>query len=221
MEARELINPRITPLHPSDKVSQIQRLMERSETSVLPVVDGLTFKGMVTNQILNTTKPSDWTVSQLPLEKTSCVVYSVQHFLEAVRTIDQHNSPLVAVIDPNAHYQGAIVREDLITAVGQTLQINSKGAILVISTHKTDRLLSEVARIIESKGTEILYSSITGRTVGTGLSELTVKINKENSAELVPLLESEGYLVTAIFGEVISDGYHKERIDNFFSFLNT
>ena len=220
MQAYEFINNLIPPLKLSDKTGKALSWMEGIRTNVLPVVESGKFMGLVNGDLIFDLNTSDKPISDLILENAGCWVYSDQHIYEVLRISSEHHSNLVAVLDRNSNYLGVVTVEDSISAFADSLSIQSKGGVLILSMDMNEYSLAEISRIIESENTKILSSFISTDPLDAAKIKVTLKVNKPELRFIKATLERFGYKVLDQYQEEAEFSAEEDRIGNLLRFLD-
>lgn len=216
----ELINDMIPALKKSDRAESALIWMEELKTNDLPVIQGLRFLGLISEEDIMEGNDLDKKVGDFKLHGEQCFVHDHKHFFEAFRILQEHKAEVIAVLDKEDKYLGVISFKDLLQAFARSITIQSPGGILILSLKMYDYSLAEIARLIESDGGKILGSYITGHKDDSSKIYLTLKINKEDLTRMTATLERFGHQVVAKFHETTGAVNEQERLDNFLKYLN-
>ena len=101
MIASEIINPMIPPLRPGDSVEKALRWMDEFRVDALPVVEGRTYKGLITEEaILDENNPKA-KVGELRLEHENVYASESKHIYDVLKTADDQGLRLLAVLSNN------------------------------------------------------------------------------------------------------------------------
>jgi hypothetical protein len=112
-----------------------------------------------------------------------------------------------------------VTLEDTLKFFAQTASFTESGSIIVLEVTKHDYALSNIARIAESENVIILSLFITSRPDSSRL-DVTLKLNSQNSRNLLATFERHNYTVKASFNEVEYLDSLKERYDGLMTYLN-
>jgi acetoin utilization protein AcuB len=218
MLARELISKVVPPLRPTDEVDCALAWMDEFKVSHLPVVDGHTFLGLISeDNILDGEKDAKVIASKEAFNPAS--VQESQHVYYVIRKLAASDLSVIAVVDSNDQYLGCITLSDLVTKFEELAVINQPGGIIVLNLNKNDYSLAQVAHVVESNNAKILSSYIFERPT-TGKLELTLKVNQEEVASIVQSLERYDYEVIAYFQESAHLEDLKGRYDELMRYIN-
>jgi len=220
MIAQELINDMIPPLKMSDKAKKALGWMEELRVAQLPVVHDGAFLGFVSEEMLFETNDGERLIGNLKLSYQHCSVSHFQHFFDIIKMATDNDLEVVAVLDENKNYMGAVSLDETLTAFSQTATIQSPGGILVLSIDGYDYSMAEISRLIEADNVRILGSSITNDTNDPTVMKLTLKLNKTDLSRVIATLERFGYRVDGRFQEENLISNEKERLDILLKYLN-
>lgn len=220
MQAYEFITNLIPPLKKSDTCQMALSWMEEIRTASLPVVDNGRLLGFVKDEIILDLNDPTKKVSELELLDIECKVYSDQHIYEVLRKGSEFQSNLVGITDRDETYVGVVTMEDSVTAFADSLSIQSKGSVMVLSLNMIDYSLAEIARIIETENTKVLSSIISSDPLDPAKIKLTLKLDQPELRYIKATLERFGYKVLDHYQEEIGITSEEDRIGNLFRFLD-
>ena len=159
-------------------------------------------------------------IKELDLECQHCRVTQSAHFYDIIKIASSNDIELIGVVDGNNQFVGVITIKDTISALSQTLAVQSAGAVLIISLKSIDYSLSEISRLVESEGFKILSSSIKKDDSSADKLKLTIKVNSEDVSRLVATLERFDYKVIAQLQDNNTADSDQERLDVLFKYLD-
>lgn len=219
MNAGDLVSKLIPSLRPEDHGLMALSLMEEFKVSHLPVVNKGVFLGVVSDSdIIDQNEPEEpigETLKNLPRP----FVYDTQHVYELVRILSEQKLTLVAVLNQEKEYMGAVSLYDLVQHFSKMAAMNEPGAILVLEMHQLDYSLSQIAQIAESNDTRILSLYISSPNESTRI-EVTLKVNRLEVGALLQTFERYNYKVLSYTQEEEQKDDLKNRFDEFMRFLN-
>ena len=220
MLASELINQLIPPLKLSDTTAHALVWMDEFRCNQLPVVHKGDFLGLISEDIILDQEGEVTLIKDIHLECSHCKVDESAHFFDIIKLAASNNIELVGVVDSKEKFIGVITIKDTISALSQTLAVQSNGAILILSLKSIDYSLSEISRIVESEGFKILSSSIQHDVSDQEKLKLTLKVNSENVNGLVATLERFNFKVIVQFKEQPHLDSDKDRLDILMKYLD-
>ncbi|MBK6634195.1 MAG: CBS domain-containing protein [Chitinophagaceae bacterium] len=212
----ELINNNIPRLKLKDTVSKALRLIHDFRVTHLPVVDGDTFLGMISeDDLLDQDEP------KLPMELMQeyfikASVHDNEHFLNAVTCSNQVDSTIVPVINDENELVGVITTNDLLKTIGNFAGTNEIGGIIVLEMERSQFAISEISRIVESNDATILHLNTTVHAE-TGMLTVTLHINKKEISTIVSTFERYEFDVIYYFG---NEKFENEIHSNYRHLMN-
>lgn len=219
MTAEQLISGSIVPLQGSDIGEIALEMMEELHVRHLPVVNGKTLLGVVSEADLldaDLTKPISVWYKQVPQRPFA---RSGDHILEVVRIFAEQSLTVVPVLDDEEGYLGCISLEGIFAHFSDMVAINEPGGIIVLEMDKRDYSLSEIARIAESERAIILNTFVYSFPESARM-EVTLKVNRQDVQGLMASYQRFNYEVQAFFGESDYGQGLRERYDALMAYLN-
>lgn len=220
MLASELINQMIPPLKLTDTTAHAIVWMDEFRCNQLPVVHKGEFLGLVSEDLILDQEAEVTLIKDLELECHHCKVDQSAHFYDIIKLASGNDIELVGVVDGKNQFVGVITIKDTISALSQTLAVQSSGAVLIISLKSIDYSLSEISRLVETEGYKILSTSIKKDISNGEMLKLTMKVNSEDVSRLVATLERFSYKVIAQLQDKNDLDSDQERIDILFKYLD-
>lgn len=220
MLASELINHMIPPLKLTDTAAHALVWMDEFRCNQLPIVHNGEFLGLISEDLILSNEHEVALVKDLELDCSQCRVNETAHFFDIIKLAVSNNVELVGVVNANNEYVGVITIKDTISALSQTLAIQSNGAVLILSMKAIDYSLSEISRLIESEGYKILSSSLQIEDSNHEMVKLTLKVDNEEVGRLVATLERFNYKVIARLDDNEDPQHDQERLDILLKYLD-
>lgn len=220
MLASELINQMIPPLKLTDTTAHALVWMDEFRCNQLPVVHKGEFLGLVSEDLILDQEAEVSFIKEVELECKHCKVDQSAHFYDIIKMASGNDIELVVVVNSKNEFVGVITIKDTISALSQTLAVQSAGAVLIISLKSIDYSLSEISRLVESEGYKILSSSIKNDLEANDKLKLTLKVNSEDVSRLVATLERFNYKVIARLQDKEDLDSDQERLDVLFKYLD-
>ena len=219
MVAAELINYMIPPLKLSDDSLTALRWMEEFRVTQLPVADKKTFLGFITEEQIIDANNTANLISQYELKFTDINIPPNTHYLDLLKASDEYKVSLLPIIDEQNEYLGVVSVTDITLALAQVLNGYGPGGILVIRFKDIDYSMTEIARLVESNDVKILSSYVSNEP-NSEYIHLTLKFNKANLSRVIATLERHGYRILSQYVESENKDDDKDRLDEFFKYLN-
>lgn len=220
MQSQEFITNLIPPLKLSDTSQMALAWMEEIRTASLPVVDKSKLLGFVKDDLILDLNDPSLKIADMTLFDADCKVYADQHIYEVLRKGSEFKTNLVGVVDRDESYVGVVTMEDSVTAFADSLSIQSKGSVLVLSMNMIDYSLAEIARIVETENTKILSSIISSDPLDASKIKLTLKLDQPELRFIKATLERFGYKILDHYQEDTGVSSEEDRIGNLFRFLD-
>ena len=108
MKAHELISTSIIHLHPDDDGNKAIEMMEEMKVHHLPVVRNDFYLGTISeNEILSWQDTSEFISEHLDELNSPSIMHS-QHLFDIIEKIEQNSISVIAVLDEQNHYLGAV-----------------------------------------------------------------------------------------------------------------
>lgn len=219
MLAQDLITDEIPPIKTSDTAHKAIKWMDEFKVSHLPIVDDITYVGLISdNELLDMNQP-DSPLSENLNQPARPFVTEDQHVYDVIKLIATFNLTMVPVLDVDKNYIGAITLTHLMKQMSGMASINDPGGIVVLEMGQRDYSLMEMARIVEGNDAKILSSYITSIPESTRL-EVTLKINKEDLSGILQTFNRYSYTVKASFQESVFKDDLRNRYDALMNYIN-
>jgi hypothetical protein len=220
MIAQELINYLIPPLKPTDDGHKAMVWMEEFRCKHLPVVDKGRLLGFLSEDVLLESNNIGRKVKEFDLTGQDCTVSPDRHVYDVLRTANECNLPLVAVVSAKQHYEGVITVQDMMSSFAQTMAVQLPGGILVLSLDLIDYSLAEISRLIEENNAKVLSSILKEDPLDKSKVVLTLKINQVDLSRIVATLDRFGYRVIGRYQEIREMAEDRDRIDMLMRYLD-
>jgi CBS domain-containing protein len=111
-----------------------------------------------------------------------------------VKLMSRNGLSMVAVLDPELHYLGAITVADIIKHYSDTGIFEDAHGVIVLEMSPKNYSMAEVASIIESENGKILSAYITPDPETESI-DLTIKINLTDLSRIIASFERHEYHV--------------------------
>ena len=219
MIIKELLSETIVPLNPSDTAAFALGIMDEFKISHLPIVQNLTFQGLISDTDIYNFNNIDEPVGNHILSLNHAYVYEHQHIYEAIKIFSTLSLSLLPVVTESNQYLGVITQANLVRHLAGIFGINNPGGVIILEINEKDYVLTEIAKIVESNDAKVLSLSITSFPDSTKL-EVTVKLNRMDIESILQTFIRYNYSVKASFFENLNFESLKERFDSLMSYLN-
>ncbi len=216
MLAIELNNNIIPRLQLEDSVGKALQLINDFKVSHLPVVSEEKYLGLISEDDL---LDADNKLMHIQLLQDDFIDISVkenEHFLQAVNFSNQYQTSVVPVVNEEKEFLGTINGAHLLRTLGNFSGATEIGGIIVFEMERSQFIISEISRIVESNEATILHLNTTIQPE-TGLLTVTIHINKKELSMIVAAFERYEYEVTYYFGE---EKFENEIHSNYLHLMN-
>ncbi|MBO9674039.1 MAG: CBS domain-containing protein [Sphingobacteriaceae bacterium] len=219
MFAAEIISDAIPSLKTDDTVQKALDRMNDFKLKHLPVVNGVTLLGLVSEDDLLNIDNHDTLLSNSAVNILNVFVWGNVHTYDVIRLLSQLKLTAVPVLDQHKNYLGLISVNNMINAVAEQYAVNEPGGIIVLEISNRDNSLAHIAQIVEADNAQVLSSYVNSFEDSTRL-EVTLKVNKTEITSLVASFERYDYLVKEVYNNTQVDNGSQERYDSFMNYLN-
>lgn len=216
MLTRDLISSAIPYLHKSDTVYHALQLMNDYHVAHLPVVEDSSYLGMISEeQLLQIDEET--ALTDLPISDSTSSVQANEHFLKAIQTAVINNLSIVPVVEEK-QLLGIVTYNDLLKNASEFMSLDRPGALIVLEVEGHSYSFTEINKIVESNDAQITQLN-TYTDVETGLTQITIRVNKMEVSDLLASFQRYEYNVKYYFGEELYENELKENYDNLMNYL--
>lgn len=219
MYLSEACSPLAYEITNSDTVAYALNKMNDLHIHQLVVLDQDAFLGLITEEQLLNAEDEDQKIGKQYTHFKFVYLYASQHIYDALQYMSSHQLALLPIMDKDNKYLGALTATELLAQLNTTLGNTEQGAIIVLELGRLDVSFSHIAHIIESENIRIRNTAIR-EIPDSSKMELTIKVDKQNIANLVATLWRNDYHVKATFNDGSPDSDIKERYDSLMNYLN-
>jgi len=151
----ELLND-ISPLHPSMKIKEAQRMFGEFVFSHLPVVDGNKYLGSVASYDVKDGDPEKL-VNDLIYEFERFFVLEGANELEFIEVISKHQTNIMPVLSQEEKkYLGYVELQGILDIFSDMPFLSEHGNVIVVAKGASGQSFSEICQIVESNNVKIL-----------------------------------------------------------------
>ncbi len=200
MLAIELNNNIIPQLQLNDTVGKALQLINDFKVSHLPVVSEEKYLGLISEEDLLDADNKKMHIQLLRNDFIDISIKENEHFLQAVNISNQYQTSVVPVVNEEKELLGSISGQTLLRTLGNFSGAQEIGGIIVLEMERSQFIISEISRIVESNDATILHLNTTVQPE-TGLLSVTIHINKKELSLIVAAFERYEYDVIYYFGE--------------------
>lgn len=218
MIASELISSSVLPLKITDAFSVALDFLQDQKLNELPVIDGDSFLGLISENDLIIPEPEPHILSNISDRFNKISILPHIHLFEVLESFIKHNISILPVVDENSVYLGSILKNEMAEITGKLFSADSPGGIIEIEIRENDYMLSEIARIIEYNDAKILSSFVIMHP-DSNLLEITIKINKIDIEAILQTFDRYNYNVIRSFSGNETKGLVIERFESLMKYL--
>ena len=206
MIASSLLSNVVPVLKKDDTCAQALGWMDLFRVSHLPVLEGETYVGLLSDEIMYTHGSIHDTIGMLDIPREMTFVYEDVHMYDVIGVASSRLLSVVPVLNRKEVYQGSILLTDILHNIDKLLCIDDPGGIIVLEVNKIDYSLAEVAQIVEYNEAKVLSCYVTCMPDSNKV-EITLKVN---TARIEPILDTfirYRYVIknTFVYGEDINE----------------
>lgn len=206
MIAAGLLSNVVPVLKKDDTCAQALGWMDLFRVSHLPVVEGNTYAGLLSDEIMYAHGCLNDPIGSLEIPRESTFVYEDMHMYHVIEVASTRGLSVVPVLNRKGVYLGAILLGDILHNVDKILCVDDPGGIIVLEVNKIDYSLAEVAQIVEYNEAKVLSCFVTC-TPDSNKVDITIKVN---TARIEPILDTfvrYRYVIksTFVLGEDVND----------------
>ncbi|MFC7525906.1 CBS domain-containing protein [Parapedobacter sp. GCM10030251] len=219
MNIGQVIIDDIYAINPTDSVRYTLDRMVDLRLTQLPVVKNNLFLGSVTYESLAGLANADQSLEYADVVYQQIHIYGTQHIFDAMLFFQIYQLDLLAVVDEQHAYLGAVTPLELVNTLSQTMSLHQPGGIIVLEMGYRDNALSHIAHIVESDNAQILNSYVQTFSDSSRL-EVTIKINKSNISSIVSSFLRHDYTVKATYNDENSRDNSRDRYEQLMNYIN-
>ncbi len=214
----ELRSQNLPYLHLQDKVYQALQLMNDNQVTHLPIVDGEKYAGIIGEDDLLQVDNDHDTLASLQQSFGNASVKNTEHFLKAIQLAAENGLSVVPIINDANELTGAVSYNDLIKNASEFMSLNEPGGLIVLEMESNQYSFNEISKIVETNDAQITQLN-THNDGGTGLMQVTIRINKPEVSDIVATFQRYEYNVKYYFGEELYANELRNNYDNLMNYL--
>jgi len=218
MLVSEIIQSSVPVLHYTDTVEDAIELLQQNNLEHLPVINNDNYEGLLSVDELISAEESE-AVSALTDKFIHISIRQNQHFLTALKIINEADITALPVLSDNKEYIGVITKGTLIQSLNTFLNTEIPGGIFVLEMQKQQFSVGEICRLVETNDAFVTQFNTYTEPV-SGLFIVTFKINKTEVSDILATLQRYEYTVRYYFGDEYFENGLKENFENLMSYLN-
>ena len=117
MIAQELIIDTVPPILANESCEKALIWMDEFKVSHLPVVEGVNYLGLVSDDMILDSNDADVEVGKMNLISSRPYVYAYQHIYEVMKLMADLNISVVPILDKNENYLGLTTAQHLMSVI--------------------------------------------------------------------------------------------------------
>ena len=206
MIASSLLSNVVPVLKKDDTCAQALGWMDLFRVSHLPVLEGETYVGLLSDEIMYTHGSIHDTIGMLDIPREMTFVYEDVHMYDVIGVASSRLLSVVPVLNRKEVYQGSILLTDILHNIDKLLCIDDPGGIIVLEVNKIDYSLAEVAQIVEYNEAKVLSCYVTCMPDSNKV-EITLKVNTARIETILDTFIRYRYVIknTFVSGEDINE----------------
>jgi acetoin utilization protein AcuB len=213
-----LISKNIPQLSITDKVSRAIALMDDFELSHLCIIQKDKFIGIVHKEDLLSVDEND-IIEVLQDDFTFQLVLDKEHFSKALSIIAEKNLSLIPVLNTDKDFVGVILATNLLHQLSYYIGADTSGGIIIIEMEMRNFSISEITRLVETHDALITQLN-TQVNKETGIMTVTIKLNKNEIADILATLQRFEFNIVAYYGEEAYANELQENYSHLMHYLN-
>ena len=217
MIAKDLINDSYPPLKLSDSGLKALNWMEEFRLEHLPIVDGITYVGLVSEEDILKLSALDQPLANHNLPLIKPYVRFNQPVFELVKLISQDKLTIVPVLDTAGNYIGLVTLKDIIKHYSDSGIFDDATGVIVLEVG-VSYSVGEIAHLIESENARILSLYVTPNAE-TETMDLTIKINQPELSRILSSFSRHGFIVKEHYHQSEFMDDLKSRYDSLMNYL--
>ncbi len=206
MIASSLLSNVVPVLKKDDTCAQALGWMDLFRVSHLPVLEGETYVGLLSDEIMYTHGSIHDSIGMLDIPREMTFVYEDVHMYDVIGVASSRLLSVVPVLNRKEVYQGSILLTDILHNIDKLLCIDDPGGIIVLEVNKIDYSLAEVAQIVEYNEAKVLSCYITCMPDSNKV-EITLKVNTARIESILDTFIRYRYVIknTFVSGEDMNE----------------
>lgn len=219
MLTKDLPSQTIPYLHLHDTVYQSLQMMSDHHVTHLPIEEEEKYIGLVSEDDLLRAEDDTLTLSELKDSWNTPAVKNNEHFLKAMKMAVDNAISVVPIVEENNEITGVVTAADLVRHASQFMSLSEPGGLIVLEMEGREYSFNEISRIVESNDAQITQLNTSVTDPETGLTQVTIKLNKTEISDIVASFQRHEYNVKYYFGEELYENELRSNYDNLMNYL--
>lgn len=218
--AENLIADHLPAVRPADTGQQVLNLMDVYRVTQLPVVKEKEYLGMITDKLIYDLNLAGERMEAHTLPLHTPHVHAGQHLFEVAAVMYKLNLEVIAVVDDEHNYLGAILLKDISARLARLFSVTEPGGVIILRTTWNNYSSSQISQIIEGNDTRIL-SLFVSRSEKSDLIDVTIKLDKVDLSAVIQTFTRYNYEIAAVYmDDSMLDDMYEDRLEQFLKYLN-
>lgn len=188
--------------------------------SDLPVIDDSGYQGLVLWEQIKGREDNSDPLSSISEKFRNVSVLPSERMIVAINKMTNEGIQALPVVNEDNEVIGVLLAINLWGQFAVKSSLVQPGGWIVLSMHKRDFKLSEIAHIVESNNAVMLMHFV-NFTEGLDLIEVHIKVDRENVNELVQNFQRYDYKVSDVIQAKKFDDDWENRFDELMRFFST
>ncbi|MDO5655146.1 MAG: CBS domain-containing protein [Flavobacteriaceae bacterium] len=213
----DIISRDFVPANMKSTVEKALQTIDGYRLSHIPVFEGLSFIGNLTEVHLNSRPMEEKLIESRPFLDYFFLTENSSIF-DAVNGFYTHDANVIPVLDNSEKYLGIVVIEDVMSRLSSLPLLSEPAAMVTVKIPVKQYSMSEVTKIVESNNARIFGVFISD--FQEDMVEITVKFNAESLTSVIETFERFGYLIKHKFFDDDRQDLFNERFNQLMKFLD-
>ncbi len=219
MFAGELIADGILPVQTSDSIQMVLDRMVEFRVRHLPIVNEDQFLGLIAESDILPEMDIKTSIGALALSLVNPYVREDQHIYDVIRLFYEQQLTVVPVLDVKKNYLGIIPINAMNAYFAVITSVAQPGGIIILEIDNKNNSLAHMAQIVESDNAQVLSSYVRTFPDSTRI-EVTLKVNKQDIANIIATFLRYEYNVKATFNYSENSDNSMDRYASLMNYLN-
>jgi len=216
MYAQRILSNDLPTARSEDPVGRVLGLMDEFKVRQLPLVEGDAFLGLSFEEEL---LEAEETTPMALLSGQPIFAAPHTHLYDIVSTMVRSELDVLPVVR-DGFFVGAVSRASILAFLAENTAWGHPGGTVVIEAAEADLSLSELSRIVESNGAQVLaYTRVLQPE--SQMVEVTFKLNTQDVEPILDALQRFGYSIQTFFHSPELEEEMRERFEAFMRYLKS
>lgn len=219
MTVQQLMLNDVLPLQLSDTIRFALGSMDELKIREMPVCDGDIFRGLVREDRLEQVADEELTLEGAGIIAEPLFIGQSKSIHDALRIMTTGELTLLPVLEENGLYAGYLSAENLFHHLGELLNSDVSGGVIILDMAIEDYQLSEIAQIMESNDVRVLNVMVRPIEHSTRI-EVILKTQSRDLSRALQTLARYEYNVSLAEFEDVNDLQLNERYELLMRYIN-